>query len=74
MNHGPATRVLSEMIEEERIQQAERRRLMARDNSRCHLSESKAMRMALGPGIQFGGATDGVLEAVTGCRFGPAGR
>lgn len=65
-----AIRMLGKMIEEERMQQAERRRTLARSNSRCHLSESKAMRMALGPGVQFGGATDRVLEAVTGCNFG----
>lgn len=66
MDHGLATLELVKAIQEARLREAERRRALSRRNTGSELSERTAMRMAVGPGFQFGGVTDGVLAAVTG--------
>lgn len=51
-------------IQEERLLQAHLRRERAKQLISRPRSEQEAMRMALGPGTQFGGVTEQVLDTV----------
>jgi hypothetical protein len=55
-------------IQEERRLQASRRRELSKARVRNERPQQEIMRMALGPGIQFAGVTEHVLDTVTNRR------
>lgn len=65
MDHGFYNPELIEAIQESRMREAERRRAISAAQLRTPLTEWEAMRMAVGPGIQFAGVTERVLDTVT---------
>ncbi|MGD2100805.1 MAG: hypothetical protein PVG83_01070 [Acidimicrobiia bacterium] len=65
MNHSLITTELGATIREERLRQARQRREQSRRLVGDHRAKGDAMRMALGPGIQFGGVTEHVLRIVS---------
>lgn len=65
MNHSLVTSELVKTIQEERLLQAERRRVQARQLITARGAGEDEMRMALGPGTQFAGVTDRILDTVT---------
>jgi hypothetical protein len=69
MTHQSITAELIGTIQEERRLQAARRREIARRVVRNERPQEEVMRMALGPGIQFGGVTEHVLDTVTNRRL-----
>lgn len=64
MHHTQLTTELVRTIQEERLQQAHLRRERSKQLISKPRSEHEAMRMALGPGTQFGGVTEQVLDTV----------
>jgi hypothetical protein len=70
VNHPAITTELIGAIQEERRLQAARRREISRRTVRSERPQQEIMRMALGPGIQFAGVTEHVLNAIGKDRFG----
>lgn len=64
MDHMMLAGELVKTIQEERQLQAQLRREQSRRLARSSRSEQESLRMALGPGIQFGGVTEQLLDAV----------
>lgn len=64
MNHPMLTPELVKTINEERLLQAERRRAKSRRLVSSSQIQHDLMRMALGPGTQFGGVTEQILDTV----------
>ena len=65
MNHSLITTELAKTINEERLLQAQLRRERSRRLSSRSAPQREKMRMALGPGVQFAGVTEQVLDTVT---------
>lgn len=64
MHNVSLSNELVRTIQEERLTQAQIRRERSRRLVRTSRSDQESMRMALGPGIQFGGVTQRVLDTV----------
>jgi hypothetical protein len=64
VNHPLITAELARTINEERLLQAQRRRERSRRLVAQPPPQMETMRMALGPGVQFGGVTEQVLETI----------
>jgi hypothetical protein len=65
MNHSLITSELVKTIQEDRLLQAQQRRERSRRLIRGSRRQTEMMRMAIGPGTQFGGVTERVLDTVT---------
>lgn len=65
MDHGSGNPEPVKVIQEERMLEAQRRREASLRLLKTPLSEYQMMRMALGPGIQFAGVTERLLDTVT---------
>jgi hypothetical protein len=64
VNHPLMTVELIKTINEERLLQAQRRRDISRRLVSRSRPQRETMRMALGPGVQFAGVTEQVLDTV----------